>query len=96
MRALLKAPSDKGFRTILIPNDLHTLQELVGGCIETLTFAEDACIICNEDGRLLDLEPNCRFCGYDFVGTILLVGTEGDEFVDCPLSVTRANGGIEV
>ena len=95
MRALYKAPTDDKFHQLNIPNDLHTIQELVGGYIETVTLATDACIICNEEGRLLGLTHNCKFCGTDFVGPILLVGVDGDEFTDCPMSLMVANGGIE-
>lgn len=95
MRILIKNPSDEGFRQIVVPNDLHVLQQLVDGYIETVTLATDACVICNEEGRLKDLEHNCKYCGVDFVGTILIVGIDGDEFTDCPMSVTMANGGIE-
>ena len=95
MRILIKNPSDEGFHQIVVPNDLHVLQQLVDGYIETGTFASDAGVICNEEGRLKDLEHNCKYCGVDFVGTILIVGIDGDEFTDCPMSVTMANGGIE-
>ena len=95
MRVLIKNPSDKWFREVVVPNDLHTLQELVGGYIETVTVAEDVCVICNEEGRLHGLDFNCVYDGVGFVGTILLVGVDGEEFTDCPLSVVQANGGIE-
>lgn len=95
MRILIKNPSDEGFRQIVVPNDLHVLQQLVDGYIETVTFASDACVICNEDGLVKGLEPNCSFLGISFVGTILIVGIDGDDFCDCPMSVTMANGGIE-
>lgn len=95
MRVLYKRPADDKFHQLNIPNDLHTLQELVGGYIETVTLATDVCIICNEEGRLLGLTHNCKFCGTDFVGPILLVGVDGDEFTDCPMSLMVANGGIE-
>ena len=95
MRALVKNPGDEGFRQIVVPNDLHTLQQLVDGYIETVTFASDACVICNEEGRLKGLEHNCTFLGIDFVGTILIVGVDEADFTDCPMSVTMANGGIE-
>lgn len=95
MRILIKNPSDEGFHQIVVPNDLHILQQLVDGYIETVTLATDACVICNEEGRLKDLEHNCKYCGVDFVGTIPIVGIDGDEFTDCPMSVTMANGGIE-
>ena len=94
MRALYKAPTDDKFRQLNIPNDLLAIQELVGGYIETVTLATDACIICNEEGRILGMPENCNFCGVDFVGPILLVGVNGDEFTDCPMSLMVANGGI--
>lgn len=94
MRALFKGPSDDKFRELLIPNELDVLQQLVGGHIETVTIATDAVIICNEEGRILGLDPNCNYCGIDFVGPILIVGTDGEEFTDCPMSVTMANKGI--
>lgn len=65
-----------------VENTLEALQEQVGGYIEIVTFAEDACVICNEEGRLLGLEPCCRFLGVDFVGTILMAGVDGDTFTD--------------
>ena len=95
MRVLYKRPADVGFRQLNIDNDLHALQKLVGGYIETLTVATDCCVICNEESRLLGLTHNCKFCGTDFVGPILLVGVDGDEFTDCPMSLMVANGGIE-
>lgn len=95
MRILFKPPG-QAFREIIVPNDLHTLQGLVGGGnIETVTFADNACLICNEDGRGLGLEENCMFLGVDFVGPILIVGVKGDEFTDCPLSVVMASGCVE-
>lgn len=63
-----------------VKNTLEALQQAVDGPIETVTLARDAVIICNEEGRLMGLPHNCRFLGIDFVGTILVVGVDGDEF----------------
>ena len=63
-----------------IPNTLEELQASVGGYIETLTIASDVTIICNEEGRLQGLPYNCTFLGVDFVGPILFVGIDGEEF----------------
>lgn len=63
-----------------VKNTLEALQQAVGGPIETVTLARDAVIICNEEGRLMGLPHNCRLLGIDFVGTILVVGVDGDEF----------------
>lgn len=95
MKALLKNPHDKGFHEIIIPNKLGVLQQLVDGYIESVTIEEDACVLCNEEGRIRGMEHNCKYLGIDFCGPILIVGTKGEEFTDCPMSVTMANGGIE-
>lgn len=63
-----------------IDNTLEALQEAVGGYIETVSFAEGLCIICNEEGRLMGLEPNGWFFGTHFVGTVLVAGVDGEEF----------------
>ena len=95
MKALIKNPGDESFREIITENDLKSLQRLVGGYIETVTLATDACVICNEEGRIMGMQPNCNYCGIDFVGPILIVGVDEADFCDCPMSVAMANGGIE-
>ena len=67
-----------------IPNTLEALQEKVGGYIEIVSFATDACVICNEEGRLMGLPDNCWLLGVHFVGPILIAGVDGDEFTDLP------------
>jgi len=94
MRALYKTPTDTGFHEIIIDNKLETLQELVGGYIETVTMTLDSCIIVNEEGRILGLPHNCNYLGIDVCGPMLIVGVDGDEFTDVPLSVVMANKGI--
>lgn len=94
MRALYKAPTDTGFREIVVPNKLEVLQELVGGYIETVTMTMDSCIIVNKEGRILGLPHNCNYLGIDVCGPMLIVGTNEDDFTDVPLSVVMANKGI--
>ena len=81
MKVIIKEPGQRP-RVTEIENSLSALQEAVGGYIETVTFAEDCCIICNEEGRLQGLPYNLTFCGVSFVGTIHFVGVLGDEFAD--------------
>ena len=81
MRVIYKAPGGKP-EIRDIPNTLEELQASVGGYIESCTFATNATVICNEEGRLRGLPYNCRFLGVDFVGPILVFGIEGDEFTD--------------
>ena len=83
MKAIRKKPGCAP-EIIEVENTLRALQREVSGYIETVTIASDAVIICNEEGRILGLPDNCRVCGVDFVGTVLIVGTKGDEFCDVP------------
>jgi len=70
-----------------IDNTLEALQEIVGGYIECVTMATDLVVICNEEGRLMDLPFNCEICDVLFVGTILMAGVKRDEFADLPASL---------
>ena len=81
MKVIIKEPGQRA-RVTEIENSLSSLQEAVRGYIETVTLAEDCCVICNEEGRLQGLPYNLTFCGVSFVGTILFVGIAGDEFAD--------------
>ena len=83
MRVVAKIPGEPA-EIIEIDNDLKALQEYVGGYIETFTFSSDAVVICNEEGRILDLPYNVTFLGHRFCGPILIVGIKGDDFTDCP------------
>jgi hypothetical protein len=67
-------------------NTLRSFQQAVGGYIECVTFAENAVVICNEEGRLQNLPYNCTFFGMDFVGPVLIVGTAGEDFASIPES----------
>jgi len=96
MRALLKGTKDKEFRQIIVPNELEVLQQLVDGYIEHVTIASDCVLLCNEDAVAMGLDFNCAFCGICFIGPILLAGVDGEEFTDCPWSVTMANKCIEL
>ena len=70
----------------VIPNELKKLQEIVDGDIETVTVTKDFCIICNQEGKIKYLSHNCNVLGINFVGTIIFVGINGDEFDNIPYS----------
>ena len=80
---LIKDPG-KNPRHVHIENSLKNLQTTVGGYIETVTLADDAVIICNEEGRLQGLPYCCTICGVDLVGTVVIAGVAGEEFADLP------------
>lgn len=53
-------------------DDLQTLQDFVGGDIETVTLEDDIVLICNKLGRLLHLPYNCSMHGMSFVGNLIM------------------------
>ena len=83
MKAIRKKPGCEP-ELVEVENTPKALQQEVGGHIETVTIASDAVIICNEEGVPLGMPYNCRFFDVDFVGPILGVGRNKDEFCDVP------------
>lgn len=83
MKAIRKKPGCEP-ELVEVENTLKALQAEVGGYIETVTIASDVVVICNEEGVPLGMPYNCRFVDVDFVGPILVVGRNKDEFCDVP------------
>lgn len=81
MRVMRKRPGE-AWEPIEVENELKPLQQAVGGYLESFTFAEDACVLCDEEGRLKGKPYNTTVCGVPFVGTVLIVGVDGEEFAD--------------
>lgn len=87
IRAIIKRPDEEYGHVAHISATLENLQKTVGGYIETVGLTECDVIIVNEEGKLQGLERNLRMYGdtvYSdtLVGTIIVLGTEGDEFAD--------------
>lgn len=85
MKAIIKRVGENP-EPIEIDNTLEALQAAVGGYIEPVTFAPDAVVICDEEGRIKGKPKNCTIWDADFVGDLLFVGVKGDEFTDLPIS----------
>lgn len=89
IRAIVKRPDEKYGHVTNISNTLKNLQNTVEGHIEVLPLDGDPprnVIICNEEGKLLGLPVNMKFFSWDvLVGTIAVVGVDGEEFVDCSI-----------
>ena len=83
MRVLLKEPG-KDPRTMIIPNDLGTLQQLVDGYIEVHKLTDGLVMIVNEEGKLKGLEPNFYVDRLKdtILGTAIFCGEDGEEFTD--------------
>lgn len=88
INVLVKEPG-KPPRMTTVGNDLESLQKLVDGYIETVTFAEELVIICDEEGWLKDKPFNIRMGNVQFFGTIVLVSTDGDEISSLKVGTHR-------
>ena len=93
MKAFKKAVGEP-WTEIDIDNTLEALQKAVGGYIECVSLATDICLIVDEEGLLKGKEYNVTFCGMPLVGTVLLVGVDGDDFCDVPNNIKDFLGGI--
>ena len=91
IRVIIKRPGEPAFEAN-VKNELETLRRWVQGYIEAVTLCTGPTVvlICNEEGRIVGLTPNCRLNGETFVGTILLAGVKGEEFTDCPYRLKTA------
>jgi len=85
-KVIIKRPDEEYGHVTNISTSLHNLQKTVGGRIEVVPAVSGAVIICNEEGKLLDLEPNMWYFHDRLRGTIIVIGTEGEDFADCPLT----------
>lgn len=57
MKAVIKKVGQLG-EVVEVRNTLQTWQGIVGGYIQTFPLTSDMLIICNEEGKLMGLEPN--------------------------------------
>lgn len=83
---VLKVSAGKMPERIEVENTLEELQKQVGGYIQAIyPFDNNVGIICNEEGKIMGLEPN-RALIIDghivdiLVGDILIVGLTEDDF----------------
>ena len=86
MKVILVQPQ-KEPELVEMGSRLKDLQDVVGGYIEAIyPFDDEVCIICNEEGKLLGLEPNRPLYGshgemYDIIcGPFIVAGLTVDNF----------------
>ena len=82
---VLKVEPGKAPEVVFLKNELHKLQKAVSigapdvGLIEIIDINDEVCILCNEEGKLLGLEPNRRFRNDILVGVFYVCGQDYDE-----------------
>lgn len=82
IRVVAKQPGASP-RTMLISNRLESLQNRVGGYIETVSIFRDVVMICNEEeeGKLKRMAPNFLYGFGMIVGPVVFAGTQRDKLV---------------
>ena len=73
IKVIIKRPGEDGHMT-WISDTLENLQKTVGGDIEMVRLDEDNVMIVNDEGKMLDLEPNIWWYDDIIVGTLIIAG----------------------
>ena len=95
IKVIIKRPDEQYGHVTHISARLENLQNTVGGYIETVPVQPGTIIICNEEGKLLNLEPNIRHYDDIIHGTIIICGATGDEFSDVPINMDQWKGIVD-
>ena len=74
---VLRVEPGKVPEPVTMPNTLEAMQQMVGGYIEIVCL-DDACLICNEEGKLIGLDGNRRVGDDIIAGTFFIAGDTGD------------------
>ncbi len=87
LRVLMVEPGREA-RPAVIGGELEDLQAAVGGLIEAVyPFDENVCLVCNDEGKILGMDPNRGLFDdrgnlYDVIcGPFFVCGTDGPDFV---------------
>lgn len=89
IKVIIKRPDEEYGHVTAISYTLENLQKTVGGYIETLTMPGYTLIVNEEgieEGIPLGMPFNCNVAGFNLFGTIIVAGTQGDEFADVGIS----------
>lgn len=70
---VLRVEPGKAPEPVTMPNTLEAMQQMVGGYIEVVCL-DDACLICNEEGKLIGLDGNRRVGDDIITGTFFIAG----------------------
>ena len=63
-----------------IKGELNEMQEIVGGYIEAFHVMDDILCVCNEEGKLIGLQPNFVLMNDVVVGNVFFVSAGEEDF----------------
>jgi hypothetical protein len=89
IKVIIKYVGEKIGHYEWINNDLQALQQKVQGYIEIVPICNDPHIVlvCNEEGKIRDLEHNFYYKGDSIVGDVVICGTKGEDLDDVPITL---------
>lgn len=88
IKAIVKRTDDAVGHMTWISDSLANLQKTVDGPIEVVPISNNpkVVIICNEEGKIRDLDHNF-YIGMDrIVGDVIICGVNGEDFDDIPIT----------
>ena len=87
VKVIIKRPDEEYGHVTNISTSLKNLQKTVEGRIEAVNVSPCAVCLCNEEGKILKLQPNFWMGEVykDLIrGTVVIAGVDGSELVDIP------------
>ena len=91
IKAIIKRPDEAYGHVTWISNTLENFQRNVGGYIEPIALTKNLVIICNEEGKIKNLDDNFYIGSRikDMIkGDVIVCGVNGEEFSDVPIDLT--------
>lgn len=76
---VIKEPGKKAYSKE-IEDELSEYQKILGGYLETVNFGYKQVLLCDEEGKLKGKAANLDVPLDVIVGTVIVVGTEGENF----------------
>ena len=89
IKVIVKRPDEQYGHVTHISPRLENLQKTVEGYIEMVTVIKGVKLLCNEEGKLRDLEPNMWLNGDLIRGTIIICGQNGEDISDIPITLQQ-------
>lgn len=63
-------------KTMFIDDTLEAKQKIVGGLIEIIPYKENLLLVCNEEGKIMNLPANVQFPNDYIAGDFFVVGDD--------------------
>lgn len=96
IKVIIKRPEEEYGHVEEIANTLEELQRIVGGHIEVFRLSPQVIIICNEEGKIKEMDPNLRIGFEELVGPIIMAGVKGENFASVPCTLEQWSGAVDL